>query len=364
MSIQWPNNKKTEIQGLNYVQRVVNDAGSIFNKIDGTTDIGLDGYIEFIKDNHPTGLCIGVQIKSGNSNISGIDKEVSLKADKNHFEYWYNHILPVVAIVYIPQNEQAYWIDISQYLADEEEKIENGPFTIKIDKENIFDVKTFSLFHYRLTKYLSSYGSDKFFGRALKFLADYHYPENRFEAIKSLFSFHRNKIETWFYLITRFNFEENHKVQLALIYAYRHLLSHGDIWWHSGNILDDNISKEASKLVTKCFKISEVSKLLNHINNDNGISRGSVGYDVNLIIRLIPNRIDYLKKIILDIETSDEKRFWAAICLINEFQSYDLERAIHFAESMLRNFPDSEYADRFENIKQSLVELNIIDFTG
>ncbi|MGJ1265344.1 DUF4365 domain-containing protein [Sphingobacterium spiritivorum] len=363
MSIQWLDNKRTEIRGLNYVQKVVNDAGSIFNKIDGTTDIGLDGYIEFIKDNHPTGLCIGIQIKSGNSNLSGVDNEITLKADKNHFEYWYNHILPIIAIVYIPQNEQAYWVDISQYLADDEEKIERGPFTIKIDKENIFDVKTFNLFHYQLTKYLSSYGNDKFFGRSLKFLADYQHPESRFEAIKSLVSFHRNKMETWFYLISHFCFEEDHNVQLAFIYSYRHLLSHGDIWWHPGNILDDNIRKQANQLISRYFNNAEVSKLVSHIN-DNGISRGSVGYDVNLIIRLIPNRIDYLKKIILNVETTDEKRFWAAVCLINEFQSYDLKRAIHFAESMMSNFPNSEYGDRFESIRDTLIEFENIDFTG
>lgn len=363
MSIQWGENKRTEIQGLTYVQKIVNDAGCIFNKIDGSTDIGLDGYIEFIRDNHPSGLCIGVQIKAGNSNLSGANNEISLKADKNHFEYWYNHILPIIGIVYIPQYEQAYWVDISQYLADDEEKIDKGPYTIKIDKGNIFDLHNFTSFHYQLTKYSSSYGSDKFFGRSLKFLANYRHPESRFEAIKSLFSFHRNKTETWFYLISRFCFEEEHNVQLALIYSYRHLLSHGDIWWHVGNIMGHEISQQARTLIATYFGINEVSKLLDHIN-DNGISRGAVGYDVNLIIRLIPNRIDYLKAIIRKDETKDEKRFWAAICLINEFQDYDLDRAIHFAESMLSNFPNSEYAERFENIKETLTECRNIDFIG
>lgn len=43
MPIKWSETKKVEIQGLNYVQRIVNDTGNIFNKIDGTNDIGLEG---------------------------------------------------------------------------------------------------------------------------------------------------------------------------------------------------------------------------------------------------------------------------------------------------------------------------------
>lgn len=294
MPIKWSDNKQTEIQGLLFVQGIVNDAGSIFNKIDGTTDIGLDGNIEFIKDKSPTGLCVGIQIKSGNSNISN-NNTITLKADRSHFEYWYNHILPIIGIVYIPKLKEGYWVDITRYLAHNEDIIEDGPYIIKVPNENRFDLKSFTLFHYSLSNYLNSYGDDKFFGRALKLLADLKSPENRYDAIKSLFSFHRNKIETWYFLISKFCFEVESKIQIALVYAYRHILDHGDIWWHPGNIMENEIGKEARTLFSKFFGFKEAKKLL-YLINEGGISRGSVGYDVNLILRLIPDRIDYLKQ--------------------------------------------------------------------
>lgn len=363
MPTQWSETKKTEIQGLNYVQRIVNDSGCIFNKVDGTNDIGLDGYIEFNQGNSPTGLCIGIQVKAGNSNLSVSNEAVTLKADQNHFEYWHNHILPIVAVVYIPKDEKAYWIDITQYLADDEDIINQGPYTIKINKANIFDVKNFQLFHYELGKYLSSYGDDKFFGKSLRFLADFRSPENRYGAIRSLFSFHRNKLETWHYLISSFCFENDTKMQLAFIYAYRHLLAHGNINWHPGNIMDWTTRDEAKQLIPRYFGLNEISKLLNHIDED-GISRGSIGFEINFVIRLIPERVEFSKKIILNPETSDDKRFWTAICLINEFQEYDLQRAFYFAESMQTNFPNSIHVDRFIDIKKSLAEFANIDFCG
>jgi hypothetical protein len=362
MPIKWSDTKQTEIQGLLYVQSIVNDAGSIFNKIDGTTDIGLDGNIEFIRDKSPTGLCLGIQIKSGNSNISD-NNTISFKADRNHFEYWYNHILPIIGIVYIPKMETAYWIDITRYLAINEDVIEDGPFTIHVPIENCFDLKGFTLFHYSVNNYLDSYGDDKFFGRALKRLADLKNPENRYDAIKSLFSFHRDKIETWYFLISKFCFEVDSKIQLALVYAYRHILEHGDIWWHPGNIMEEEIGKEARTFFSKFFGFNEAKKLL-YLINEGGISRGSVGYDLNLILRLIPGRIDYLKKIILNDDTPDDNRYWSATCLINEFQYRDLDRAINFTNSMITNFPKSEHIDDFLIIKEALTEYEGFDFCG
>ena len=363
MPIKWAPSKTTELQGLIYVQQIVNEAKCIFNKVDGTNDIGIDGYIEFTENDSPSGLCVAIQIKSGNSNLVKDKPYVIAKADKDHFELWFNHILPVITVVYIPQESSAYWMDVTQYLNDNEDLIDSGPYTLKISKQNTFNVRSFTLLHRSLLKYQSVYGNDRYFGKALTNLTDQKPVELRYNAIKSLFSFHRNKPETWYYLITHFCFENDFDIQRALLYGFRHLPTHGDIWWHAGNIINDEITKYGCELITKTFKLREVDKLLNHID-DLGISRGSYGYDVNLILGLIPNRIDWLKKIILDPQTYDDKRLWAAICLINEFQYFDLERAINFAISMIDNFPKSNHIEHLSLIKESLIEHSFVDFTG
>jgi hypothetical protein len=67
MSTKWKKTKRTENEGKLHVAKLLNDFNCIFNKVDGSNDIGLDGYDAFIDKESATGLCIGIQIKSGNS---------------------------------------------------------------------------------------------------------------------------------------------------------------------------------------------------------------------------------------------------------------------------------------------------------
>src|SRR5690554_1450806 len=109
MATKWKHNKKTEFLGVDYVANVINKSNSIFNKVDGSNDIGLDGYIEFIENESASGLCIGVQIKSGNSYQSENKESAIITSDLDHFEYWKSHILPLAGVVYIPEDDLAYW---------------------------------------------------------------------------------------------------------------------------------------------------------------------------------------------------------------------------------------------------------------
>ncbi len=89
-----------------------------------------------------------------------------------------------------------------------------------------------------------------------------------------------------------------------------------------------------------------------------------MGQNIYPIIDLITEKIDLLKKVILDKATDDDSRAWAGVILINEFQRFDIERAIKFAESMICNFPDSEYIEQFGLIRDSLKNDGFVDFVG
>ncbi|HMQ78338.1 MAG TPA: DUF4365 domain-containing protein [Ignavibacteria bacterium] len=348
------NTKKTENQGVLYVQNVINDSNCIFNKIDTSNDIGLDGYLEFVERETVSGLCLGVQIKSGNSNKNK-QNYVTIKSDKEHFEYWFSHNLPIVGIVYIPEDSLAYWIDITEYLRLNENIVETGPYVIHIGKENVFTSETFPQFYEKLIHYKNSFNQEWSFGRALKSLADFHSKDIRFDALKSLFYFHRNEPAAWYYIINQFKIETDSKIQYLIIYLMRHLTNHGDIFWHNNNIIQQDTRTYGREIITKLFSNNEIYKLLNFID-ENGIDRGSVGQDIYAIIDLINNKIEILKEIILRNDCTDEIRFWAGMIIIEEIYPYDLRRAINFCESMINNFPDSPYKANFVEIGLNLLE--------
>ncbi|WP_437918754.1 DUF4365 domain-containing protein [Sphingobacterium sp. LRF_L2] len=360
MSTKRKESKRTEFLGVNHIAQLVNHSNCIFNKIDESNDQGLDAYIEFIENESATGLCIGVQIKSGDSYQSSDKRHAVITADFNHFEYWKNHILPLAGIVYIPEDDSAYWVDLSDHLKDNDL---SGPYTVRLSKENILTPDTFQNFYEHFSPYRYKYNSDWNFGKALKGLVPSNNANTRIESIKSLFHFHRNEIESWYYLINQFSIENNFDIENLLIYIMRHLISHGDIYWHDGNIVNESIRKNSKRIIAENFAINEIAKLLRHID-ENGIIRGSIGQNIYPIIDLVPDKVEILKKIILNEFTDDDSRAWAGIILINEFQFDDLDRAINFAESMINNFPNSEHREQFELIRDSLKHDGFVDFRG
>ncbi len=163
MAVTWGTNKITENKGVNHITQIINDCGCISHKIDGSNDIGIDTFIEFIDNGIATGFCIGAQIKSGDSNLNHDGTGVYLKSDKSHFTYWLNHILEIAGIVYIPSEKQAYWVNIKKYLKDNPTVIEQGPCQIPIDKTNLLSVDNFHIFLNHFKDYSSRIDQDAHF---------------------------------------------------------------------------------------------------------------------------------------------------------------------------------------------------------
>ncbi|MDH5415166.1 MAG: DUF4365 domain-containing protein, partial [Flavobacteriaceae bacterium] len=364
MTTKWKKSKQTENSGLLYVASVANDCNCILNKIDGSNDIGLDGYLEFVEKESVTGLCIGLQVKSGDSYQNQGQSFAIIKGDKDHFIYWSEHTLPIVGITFIPEDKKAYWIDITKYLKDNPSVIKDGPYTIPVNKDSVFDANTFSLFYQSFLSYKNSFNEDWNFGRTLRSIVDFRSINMRIDALKSLFYFHRNQKESWYYIIQQFRIEDDERIQGLLIHTLRHVISHGDIFWHEDNIVDNETTKYARTLISKYFGADEIEKLLDHIDDETGISRGSFGQNIYPLIDLIPNKVEFLKKVIIKTETSDHVTSWAAIILIDVLQRYDLERAINFADSMVNNFPNSDHHEHFVLVRDALRENSYVDFTG
>jgi hypothetical protein len=125
------------------VRSVVERANCIFQEIERHNDFGNDAILELVEDENVRGICLAVQIKSGGSYCT--TDSCAIPSDRDHFEYWSKHSLPVIGIVYDPSETLAYWTHITRDLRGRHYRVQNGPYTLRFAKTEInrFDYDSF-----------------------------------------------------------------------------------------------------------------------------------------------------------------------------------------------------------------------------
>lgn len=286
-----PKYKKTNItnkMGVNFVKGIVEEAGSLFHKIEQENDLGIDGVVEFIKDEKPTNKNIAVQIKSGKSYFN-LQNTESLIPVGDHYEYWNNYPLPVYGIVYSPELRKGFWVNIKNYLKT------NGKCSVirySNNKTNEFDLDRFKrIFMPLILKEIPEIS----FEEALSLFDSRHYDEVYLGLIV-LFRKYVNRRIVWEKFISYFKENDSERIPCSLIYYFAHIPWHGDIAY-SG----EPISRETKGFVQECFNKFEkesIIKLLEFIDEENGIARRSLGQSVEAIISSISNIDQTLEEII------------------------------------------------------------------
>ena len=105
--------------GVNYVRAVVeNQWQSSFHKIDEGDDLGLDGFIELLKNRKSTDKLLGVQIKAGPSHARWVGNEIHLDVQREHANYWTNFQVPILFFWVDDRASppKAYWTIIAKDL--------------------------------------------------------------------------------------------------------------------------------------------------------------------------------------------------------------------------------------------------------
>lgn len=109
------NNYPKERKGIAAVQSRIAELEQVWRETP-TGDFGIDGHIEFIEGSgEPTGLMVGVQVKSGQSYF---ENETALivpyHTTEKHQRYWENYPVPVLLILHHPDRKETYWVDARQ----------------------------------------------------------------------------------------------------------------------------------------------------------------------------------------------------------------------------------------------------------
>ncbi len=78
-------------------------------------DYGIDAQVEIVINDKPTGDLIAIQVKSGKSYFSeSTDKAFIYRTDNSHIQYWTKHCLPVIIVLYDPDQDILYWENVSE----------------------------------------------------------------------------------------------------------------------------------------------------------------------------------------------------------------------------------------------------------
>lgn len=98
-----------ERMGISATEKIINQMELIFRE-QPTDDYGIDAQIETIEKGYATGKLIAVQIKSGLSFFNEkTNDSIVYRGKRKHYDYWLNHSLPVIIVLYNPIEDKCYW---------------------------------------------------------------------------------------------------------------------------------------------------------------------------------------------------------------------------------------------------------------
>ncbi len=129
----------TARKGVNAFENIIiNEIGWIFRE-QTVLDYGIDAIIEEViySDGHskPTGKLIGVQIKTGISNVKvNKDGDFVYYMSRVHYEYWLSHVNPVIFVLFDPDTQKTYWSPIVKRTI---EKTKQGEYKLIIRRDSI-----------------------------------------------------------------------------------------------------------------------------------------------------------------------------------------------------------------------------------
>jgi|JI10StandDraft_1071094.scaffolds.fasta_scaffold121413_3 hypothetical protein len=133
------NNPSTERIGVSKVENIFSRKGWFFRE-QHVKDYGIDAQVEIVDSNIPTGNLIAIQIKTGLSYFQEIKNEkIKFRIDNRHANYWLNHSLPVIVILYNPETDLALYYPVT----DETVLRLGKSYKVDIPITNILDEEAF-----------------------------------------------------------------------------------------------------------------------------------------------------------------------------------------------------------------------------
>jgi hypothetical protein len=304
----------TEKVGVNFVRQVVEAANCIFHEIHHENDYGNDAFVEIVDGEEVTGICVGVQVKSGSSYCTPTSCRIPYSAKQAH--YWSNHSLGVLGVVFDPAENVAYWTELKAHC---KRTPGSGSLTFEKTEFRRLDLDNFA-----------AVVVPRLLGRKprLTFELAKRYATSRDEeehgiGVRALLYGYHDTLETWTILRAILTERPVKNLDPFIVYAFAHIPWHGDMIGHQ---VDKRVRQSVREAMRQWGR-PELERLL-ALMDESGISRGSIGQSVYAIVDLcIDNPEPKLNELIFDKELAVEVRENGLLLL-----SYVLQEA---AEPML-----------------------------
>lgn len=169
----------------------------------------------------------------------------------------------------------------------------------------------------------------------------------------ALFSFHRHRPATWYYLIICLRSLDNHQLMSTLVLALAHITGcFGDIYRSSLNHISDNVRRLGESFITRYWGRHEVIVLLRAVDEE-GFQRGQIGECIHSLIDLVEHRDHILGFIVFDASVDEEIRNRALLLLIY-YESP--EGALELINAYWRRFPGADRNGWLVEMKRMIEE--------
>lgn len=119
--------------GVYEIGKQISKQGMIFRE-QPTDDYGIDAQIETMENGYASGKLIAAQIKSGESFFhETTETSFVFRGKRKHYDYWLNHSLPVIIVLYNPITDESYW----QVVNERNAMLTDKNWKIEVPKKNL-----------------------------------------------------------------------------------------------------------------------------------------------------------------------------------------------------------------------------------
>jgi hypothetical protein len=125
--------------GVNRTERIIMEELNWIFRENIKEDYGIDAHIEVVENKKVTGNLLAFQIKSGESYFSerAADDNIIYRGKVKHLNYWLNYSIPVILVLYNPDEENCYWEHITENKA---EMISESSWKLEVPSDRTLDI--------------------------------------------------------------------------------------------------------------------------------------------------------------------------------------------------------------------------------
>ena len=295
-------NHSTERAGVNAVRALFEASGHVFQEVDLGNDYGKDAYVDLVDGQQVTGVCVSLQIKSGESyrRASGYAIPVD-----DHEDIWRSSTLPLAGIVHDPSSGLLSWGSITTFLHEHPHAL---PATVPISVENLLTRETLES---HFTPFFRTLAAQRSGALALLQVCS---EREDLCAAAIMDCFAAGRSEPRVFVVLRYLLPKlSGKLLRLAIRILARLTPHPDIFWRPSNW----VREEVCEAVKPCFRwsVDEITRMMS-LHEFAELQRGGDGQNMYMLLTRDPEvETKIVEVAVRAVRNKNEDLAWGALYL-------------------------------------------------